>query len=75
MTTRFEGDTAPVKSEAIEPVGYDSKRRVMVIRFKSGASYPHTDVSPDRHAGLMGAHCIGSQYAKHIRDRFNSTKL
>ncbi|MGA7807149.1 KTSC domain-containing protein [Bradyrhizobium sp.] len=75
MAAQFKGDMTPVKSSAIEAVGYDPDRRAMVIRFTGGDSYLHSGVSPDQHAKLLGADSIGTHYGKHFRNQFSATKL
>jgi hypothetical protein len=75
MATRFEGDMQPVDSSSIDAIGYDPKRRALVVRFKGGATHLHEGVSADQHAAFMAADSIGRHFVKHIRNQFSSTKL
>lgn len=60
----------PVRSSAIEAVGYDPDTRRMRISFKQGRTYDFCGVPPDVYQGLMSAGSIGSYYDRIIRDRY-----
>jgi hypothetical protein len=42
----------PVRSDAIVAAGYDRRRRVLAIRFVSGATYEYFDVDPELYEEL-----------------------
>ncbi|NEU94802.1 KTSC domain-containing protein [Bradyrhizobium uaiense] len=64
----------PVKSSTIEAVGHDPDRKVLTVRFNSGATYTYEGVSADQHSALMGAKSVGTHFSQHIRNRFKATK-
>ena len=65
----------PVKSSTIEAVDHDPARKVMTVRFKSGATYTYHGVGADHYAALIGAKSIGTHFSQHIRNRFKATKV
>lgn len=75
MSTKFEADMIPVESAGIKSVGYDEKRRVLGVKFHSGAMHLYEGVSKDDHAAFIGAKSKGGHFQQHIRNRFSSTKL
>jgi hypothetical protein len=60
----------PVKSSAIEAVGYDPTTRQMRIRFTGGSEYDFCGVPEAIYRDLMSAASKGSYYNDRIRDRY-----
>lgn len=72
----------PVKSSNISAIGYDSIARHLTVQFKDGATHRYEDVSPEKHAGLMGHgvpfgrdHSVGKYFHAHIKGAHKSKKL
>jgi len=45
----------PVQSDAIVAAGYDPARRVLAVRYESGAVYEYFDVDPELYDELLAA--------------------
>ena len=60
----------PVRSSAIEAVGYDPSTRRMRIRFTGGNEYDFCDVPEHVYRALLAAPSIGVYYNEHVRDRY-----
>ena len=61
----------PVKSEAMNSIGYDPQTRRMLIEFKQGKTYPFCNVPQRVFDGLKNAHGRhGEYYHEHIKDRY-----
>ena len=60
----------PVRSSAIEAVGYDSASARMRIRFSGGNEYDFYGVPHTAYQGLMSARSKGTYFNDHIRDRY-----
>ncbi len=63
-------DMTPVRSSAIEAVGYDASTCRMRIRFTGGNEYDFCGVPEAVYQGLMSALSKGTYYNDHIRDRY-----
>lgn len=59
----------PVQSSNIREIGYDPDRREMGVRFKTGGSFTHVDVSPEQYSALMAADSHGKHYAQHFQNK------
>jgi hypothetical protein len=62
----------PVRSSAIEAVGYDSASGWMRVRFTGGNEYDFVGVPEGAYRGLMSASSKGSYYNDHIRGRYQA---
>lgn len=60
-------DMKPVKSEAIEAVGYNAASRTLHVHFRNGRKYLFKDVSPQKHEALMKSESKGRHFMAHIR--------
>lgn len=49
----------PVKSTNVKSVGYDAKKKVLEVEFKSGGVYQYAGVPPEMYADLLKAESIG----------------
>ena len=58
----------PVDSEAIESIGYDAPGKVLHVKFKSGATYHHFDVSQEKYEAFLKADSKGKHFHAHIRN-------
>jgi len=65
----------PVRSSDLASVGYDGRRRVLEIEFRSGGIYRYLDVPGEVFSGLMGAESKGRYFAAHIRNQFRHEQL
>jgi hypothetical protein len=64
----------PVTSSNLRNVGFDPKRKVMEIGFKSGRVYEYTGVSAQRHRALMQAASHGKYHWKFVRTSYPYTR-
>lgn len=63
-----------VKSSNISHIGYDTEKRLMSVKFKTGSIYRYEDVPPEAHEALVGADSVGSHFHENIRGKFIYTK-
>jgi lysyl-tRNA synthetase class 2 len=61
-----------VDSSVVISVGYDTARRVLKVRFRSGAVYYYLDVPSEIHRALMTAPSIGKFLNEVIKPRFEA---
>ena len=60
-----------VQSSQIKEVGYDAKKRTLVVRFHNGGKlYRYDSVSKSTHEALMSAESKGSFFNSNIRTKF-----
>jgi len=62
-------ERTPVRSSALQSVGYDQEQRVLEIEFTNGAVYRYFDVRPEVHRGLMAAESHGRYFHQHVRNK------
>lgn len=60
----------PVKSSAIESVGYDPKNRRLEIKWKSGSLSIHNDVPQHVVDNFLKASSIGAYWHSHIKGTY-----
>ena len=60
----------PVDSSAISSVGYDARKSVLEVEFRSGAVYDYLEVPPKVWDALLKAPSKGRFVSRRIRDRF-----
>ena len=60
----------PVESSNIEAAGYNSKRRIFAVRFKSGRVYEHSGVPHQTYSTFLKAESKGKAYNRLIKERF-----
>jgi hypothetical protein len=60
----------PVKSSALEEVGYDEASSTLAVKFKHGATHYHAGVPQELFHQLLTAPSIGSFYSSSIRGKF-----
>jgi len=60
----------PVRSSAINAIGYDADTQRMKIIFTEGKTYDFCRVPPYIYNGLLTATSKGTYYNVHIRDRY-----
>ena len=65
----------PVESSNLAAVGYDARRRLLEIEFRSGGIYRYFEVPAEVHGQLLAAESKGRFFAKHIRDRFRFERV
>lgn len=56
-----------VSSSAIKKVAYNSKTKVLTIRFNNNRDYDYPDVPREEVMGLLRADSVGKYYNQHIR--------
>jgi hypothetical protein len=60
-------DMQPVKSSAINAVGYDPETHTMHVEFRDGAKYEYgPGIMPADHEALVGAPSIGRHFQRHV---------
>jgi hypothetical protein len=63
-----------MKSSAIASLGYDPKREMLEVEFRSGNVYRYLDVPEEIFQDLLQAKSKGRYFGENIRGRFTSTK-
>jgi hypothetical protein len=66
---------APVKSSAVESVGYDPALAMLEIEFTGGDVYRYFAVPPSAHRALLEAGSIGRHFLEHIRDVYPTERV
>jgi hypothetical protein len=64
----------PIQSSAIASLGYDTKREMLEVEFRSGNVYRYLDVPEEVYQDLLQAKSKGRYFGENIRGRFTSTK-
>ncbi|MEA2600901.1 MAG: hypothetical protein QOF89_1893 [Acidobacteriota bacterium] len=59
-----------VDSSAISSVGYDERKSMLEVEFRSGAVYDYLEVPPKVWQALLKAPSKGRFVSRRIRDRF-----
>lgn len=62
----------PVESSVLATVGYDARRRLLEIKFHSGAIYRYLEVPEEIHSRLLAAESKGHYFGAAIRGKFRS---
>lgn len=81
MTTALETSISsdsimkPIASSTIKRAGYNETTSTLIVEFKSGGTYVYDGVSLDLHDKLMQAESPGAFFAKHIKGKFETTRL
>ena len=65
----------PVKSSAMQAVGYDPARHVLRIRFQTGAEYDYSGVPQAVYDGLLAADWHGSYFHRQIKGRYQYQRV
>ena len=68
-------DRKPVQSSDLSSVGYDERRQMLEIEFRSGGIYRYLEVPKETFSGLMESDSKGRYFATHIRDRFRHERI
>ena len=68
-------DRKPVQSSDLSSVGYDERRQMLEIEFRSGGIYRYLEVPKETFSSLMESDSKGRYFATHIRDRFRHERL
>lgn len=67
-------DHKPVKSSVIESVGYDPNTKTLGVRFKDGATYHYSGVTPEKHRAMMDHESPNGYLRAHIIGKHHHTK-
>lgn len=67
--------TQPVRSSNIAEVGYSPESEVLHVRFKSGALWEYTQITPEKFASFINAPSVGGYYAAFIKSTGTGRKL
>lgn len=59
----------PLKSSAVQAIGYDAPSKVLRVQFTSGATYEFPDIGPDAFDAFKAAKSAGTHFAQHFRGR------
>jgi len=65
----------PVTSSNLAEIGYDEKRRVLEVLFKSGTLYQYFEVPPREYQALMQASSHGQYLNANIKGRFRYARV
>lgn len=65
----------PVESSNLAEIGYDSDRKELAVKFKSGGTHHYVGVEPDRHSGLMSAESHGKYFNQNIKGQYEQKKI
>lgn len=65
----------PIQSSDLASVGYDERRRLLEIEFRSGGIYRYIDVPKEIFDALLAAESKGRFFAARIRSRFQHERL
>jgi hypothetical protein len=65
----------PVTSSNLAEIGYDEKRRVLEVLFKSGTLYQYFEVPPQEYQALMQASSHGQYLNANIKGRFRYARV
>lgn len=77
ITTAEDADSImkPVTSSTVARIGYVETTSTLIVEFKSGGTYIHDNFPLDLHDQFMQSDSHGKFYAKHIKGKFETTKL
>ena len=64
-------DMHPVQSSNLRAVGYDPEMRVLLVQFRSGATYEYDDVPQTVYEGLLGAQSKGRYVAQNVKGQYD----
>ncbi len=70
-----EGDLVRLESAVLDSVLYESEAKVLVVTFRSGASYEYYGVSETVFQGLLKAAEKGKYYNENIRGAYESHRI
>lgn len=59
-----------VESSTVHSIGYDGRRRILAVRYKSGGLYYYKNVPKSIYNSLMGASSKGHFLAMHVRTQY-----
>ena len=65
----------PIKSSALNGIGYDPETKTLHLEFASGGTYTYSDVPPEKFAALKAAESAGKFVAQHVRPHHTGTRL
>ena len=65
----------PVESSVLASAGYDSRKRLLEIEFRSGAIYRYLEVPEEIYRRLLAAESKGHFFGANIRDKFRSVRV
>ena len=65
----------PVSSSNLVSVGYDAGSGTLEIEFGGGRVYQYAGVSQEAYRALANADSIGSNFHRHIRDKYPTTEI
>lgn len=61
-----------VVSSVLSAVGYEPKRKILEVEFRSGRLYQYFDVPPNVYEQLLAAPSLGSYFNKAIRPHYRA---
>ena len=57
------------KSKTVSAVGYDSNKKIMRVKFYSGAMYEYLDIHFEDYKSVIRSESIGSTLRKVVKDK------
>lgn len=73
METKLTIPMHPTKSTNVDSWGFDLDRKVLRVKFMSGATYDYHDVSPEVASAFQISKSMGTFIALHVRGKFVTT--
>lgn len=67
-------DRRPVASTVLAEVGYDRRRKVLEVQFRTGRVYHYLAVPPAAHTALLAADSIGRYFNEEIKPRYRAVR-
>ncbi len=64
-----------VQSSALSAIGYDRDKRILAVRFKSGAVHHYSGVPESEMIALYTAPSLGSHFAFNIKSKYESARM
>lgn len=64
-----------VQSKDIAIIGYDQKKRLLEVAFRSGGVYHYSDVPEDIFRSFVNAPSKGTFFASAIKDQYSASKI
>ena len=64
----------PVESTNLSGIGYDAEKKILSVRFRSGAIYNYANVDLDTATDFYAAPSRGSYFARNIKGKYPGMK-
>lgn len=68
-------DWQPLESKLLSSMAYDSKNRMLYLRFRSGDVYRYFEFPPEQRQQFLAAESRGRHFLNNIRNQFRYQRL